>query len=62
MDPLAVHLAWSGPRQRLRAGEGPVVIEALVYRFFHQNGPYPGLRVRLPDQGGGGRVAGPRPA
>ncbi|HEU0315883.1 MAG TPA: thiamine pyrophosphate-dependent enzyme, partial [Solirubrobacteraceae bacterium] len=27
---------------RLRAGEGPVVIEALVYRFFHQNGPFPG--------------------
>jgi len=26
----------------LRAGEGPVVIEALVYRFFHQNGPFPG--------------------
>jgi 2-oxoisovalerate dehydrogenase E1 component len=26
----------------LRSGQGPVVIEALVYRFFHQNGPYPG--------------------
>ena len=23
-------------------GDGPVVIEALVYRFFHQNGPFPG--------------------
>jgi hypothetical protein len=26
----------------MRAGNGPVVIEAEVYRFFHQNGPYPG--------------------
>ena len=42
MDPLAVHLAMQRAQQRLRAGEGPVVIEALVYRFFHQNGPFPG--------------------
>jgi 2-oxoisovalerate dehydrogenase E1 component len=42
MDPLAVHLAMTNAAQRLRAGDGPVVIEALVYRFFHQNGPFPG--------------------
>ncbi len=42
MDPLAVHLAMQRAQERLRAGEGPVVIEALVYRFFHQNGPFPG--------------------
>src|SRR5271165_6650329 len=42
MDPLAVHLAMQRAQQRLRAGEGPVVVEALVYRFFHQNGPFPG--------------------
>ena len=42
MDPLAVHLAMERAASRLRAGEGPVVIEALVYRFFHQNGPFPG--------------------
>jgi 2-oxoisovalerate dehydrogenase E1 component len=42
MDPLAVHLAVERAQQRLRAGQGPVVIEALVYRFFHQNGPFPG--------------------
>ena len=42
MDPLAVHLAMERAAERLRSGEGPVVIEALVYRFFHQNGPYPG--------------------
>lgn len=42
MDPLAVHLAMERALSRLRAGEGPVVIEALVYRYFHQNGPFPG--------------------
>jgi 2-oxoisovalerate dehydrogenase E1 component len=42
MDPLAVHLAMEQAAERLRSGRGPVVIEALVYRFFHQNGPYPG--------------------
>src|SRR6185437_8833508 len=42
MDPLAVHLAMTAAASRLRAGDGPVVIEALVYRFFHQNGPFPG--------------------
>ncbi|WP_405476270.1 thiamine pyrophosphate-dependent enzyme [Streptomyces sp. NBC_00009] len=42
MDPLAVHLATTEAAERMRAGEGPAVIEAEVYRFFHQNGPYPG--------------------
>ena len=42
MDPLAVHLVMRKAAERLRAGAGPVVVEALVYRFFHQNGPYPG--------------------
>jgi 2-oxoisovalerate dehydrogenase E1 component len=42
MDPLAVHLAMERAQERLRAGDGPVVIEALVYRYFHQNGPFPG--------------------
>ncbi len=42
MDPLAVHLAVTEAAERLRAGEGPAVVEAQVYRFFHQNGPYPG--------------------
>ncbi|MBW4042732.1 MAG: MFS transporter [Acidobacteria bacterium] len=42
MDPLAVHLATEEATARMRAGEGPAVIEAEVYRFFHQNGPYPG--------------------
>lgn len=42
MDPLAVHLATEQAAARMRAGEGPAVVEAEVYRFFHQNGPYPG--------------------
>jgi 2-oxoisovalerate dehydrogenase E1 component len=42
MDPLAVHLVMRKAADRLRAGQGPVVVEALVYRYFHQNGPYPG--------------------
>jgi 2-oxoisovalerate dehydrogenase E1 component len=42
MDPLAVHLAMREAEERMRAGEGPAVIEAEVYRYFHQNGPYPG--------------------
>ena len=42
MDPLAVHLVMERAAERLRSGRGPVVVEALVYRFFHQNGPYPG--------------------
>jgi 2-oxoisovalerate dehydrogenase E1 component len=42
MDPLAVYLAMERAQERLRAGQGPVVIEALVYRYFHQNGSFPG--------------------
>lgn len=42
MDPLAVHLAMSEAAERMRTGQGPAVIEADVYRYFHQNGPYPG--------------------
>ncbi len=42
MDPLAVHLATGEALERMRSGAGPAIIEAAVYRFFHQNGPYPG--------------------
>jgi 2-oxoisovalerate dehydrogenase E1 component len=42
MDPLAVHLVMQKAEEHLRTGGGPVVIEAEVYRFFHQNGAYPG--------------------
>ena len=42
MDPLAVYLASSAALEHMRAGKGPTIIEAEVYRFFHQNGPLPG--------------------
>src|SRR5690606_13289058 len=42
MDPLAVHLAAEQAMEVMRSGEGPAVIEAEVYRYFHPNGPYPG--------------------
>jgi len=42
MDPLAVHLAMKEAEEYMRSGEGPAVIEVEVYRFFHQNGPFPG--------------------
>jgi 2-oxoisovalerate dehydrogenase E1 component len=42
MDPLAVHLAMKEAEAIMRSGAGPSVIEVEVYRFFHQNGSYPG--------------------
>ncbi len=50
MDPLAVHLAMVAAEERMRAGEGPTIIEAEVYRFFHQNGPYPGSAFGYRDK------------
>ncbi|MEI5583366.1 MULTISPECIES: alpha-ketoacid dehydrogenase subunit alpha/beta [unclassified Agromyces] len=42
MDPLAVHLAMEEAAEVMRSGGGPAIVEAEVYRYFHQNGPYPG--------------------
>src|SRR5690606_34760766 len=42
MDPLAVKLAMDQAAVHMRAGRGPAIIEAEVYRFFHQSGPFPG--------------------
>jgi 2-oxoisovalerate dehydrogenase E1 component len=42
MDPLAVHTAMAEAVAHMRGGGGPTVIEVDVYRYFHQNGPYPG--------------------
>jgi 2-oxoisovalerate dehydrogenase E1 component len=50
MDPLAVHLATEQAAERMRRGDGPAVIEAEVYRFFHQNGPYPGSAFGYRDK------------
>ncbi|MBO9521422.1 MAG: MFS transporter [Nocardioidaceae bacterium] len=46
MDPLAVHLATQEALAYMRAGKGATLIEADVYRYFHQNGPFPGSAFR----------------
>ena len=45
MDPLAVHLTMQEALEHMRGGHGPTLIEADVYRYFHQNGPLPGQRL-----------------
>jgi 2-oxoisovalerate dehydrogenase E1 component len=50
MDPLAVYLATQKAEERMRAGDGPAVVEAQVYRYFHQNGPYPGSAFGYRDK------------
>jgi 2-oxoisovalerate dehydrogenase E1 component len=42
MDVLAVHLAMDEAVEHMRNGLGPTMIEADTYRYFHQNGPFPG--------------------
>ncbi|PVE76198.1 MFS transporter [Microbacterium testaceum] len=61
MDPLAVHLATGEALDRMRVGEGPAIVEAEVYRFFHQNGPYPGsaFGYRTKDEEGQWRARDP---
>src|SRR3954465_10147058 len=46
MNPLAVYLAMQEALAHMRAGHGPTVIEADVYRYFHQNGAFPGSAFR----------------
>jgi 2-oxoisovalerate dehydrogenase E1 component len=46
MNALAVHLAMSEAVEHMRAGNGPTLVEAEVYRYFHQNGPFPGSAFR----------------
>jgi 2-oxoisovalerate dehydrogenase E1 component len=42
MDPLAVYVAMQEALAHMRAGKGPTIIEADTYRYFHQNGSFPG--------------------
>jgi len=46
MDPVAVLRAVEGARSHVLQGNGPVLIEARTYRFYHQNGPLPGSAFR----------------
>ena len=61
MDPLAVHLATQEALSLLRRGQGPALIEAEVYRFFHQNGPLPGsaFGYRTKEEEAGWRARDP---
>jgi 2-oxoisovalerate dehydrogenase E1 component len=42
MDTAAVYLAMQEALTHMRAGRGPTMIEAETYRYYHQNGPFPG--------------------
>lgn len=46
MDPLAVFLAMEEALEHMRAGKGPTLIEAEVYRETHHSGPLPGSAFR----------------
>jgi len=50
MDPLAVYLATREALAVMRSGAGPTIIEADVYRFFHQSGPLPGSAFGYRDK------------
>jgi 2-oxoisovalerate dehydrogenase E1 component len=50
MDALAVHTAMSEAVAHMRAGNGPTIVEADVYRYFHQNGAYPGSAFGYRDK------------
>ena len=50
MDPLAVHLAMKEAEAIMRSGGGPTLIEAEVYRFYHQNGSFPGSAFGYRDK------------
>ena len=42
MDPVAVRVATERALEIMRAGQGPTIIEAMVYRYFHHGGGIPG--------------------
>jgi len=46
MNPLAVFLAMKAAVEHMRAGRGPTLIEAEVYRETHHSGPMPGSAFR----------------
>ena len=51
MDPVAVLVATAAAREHAVA-RGPVLIEAMTYRYYHQNGPLPGsaFKYRTKDE------------
>ncbi len=51
MDPVSVMAAVAAAREHAVA-TGPVLVEALTYRYYHQNGPLPGsaFKYRTKDE------------
>lgn len=49
-DVVAVYLAMQQAVEHMRNGGGPTVIEADTYRYFHQNGPFPGSAFGYRDK------------
>ncbi len=51
MDPIATMEAMAQAREHA-VSHGPILIEALTYRFYHQNGPLPGsaFKYRSKDE------------
>ncbi|MBS27913.1 MAG: MFS transporter [Alphaproteobacteria bacterium] len=50
MDPIAVRVAAQEAVDLMRAGEGPVIIEAEVYRYFHHGGGIAGSAFGYRDK------------
>lgn len=61
MNPLAVHLCMQEAVAHMRAGNGPTLVEADLYRYFHQNGAFPGsaFRYRTKDEEASWRARDP---
>lgn len=50
MDPVAVRKATQWAQRHIRDESGPVLIEALTYRYFHQSGPLAGSAFGYRDK------------
>jgi 2-oxoisovalerate dehydrogenase E1 component len=50
MDALAVHTAMTEAVAHMRSGGGPTIVEADLYRYFHQNGALPGSAFGYRDK------------
>lgn len=46
MNVLATFIAMKTAVEHIRAGRGPILLEAEVYRYYHQNGPFRGSAFR----------------
>jgi 2-oxoisovalerate dehydrogenase E1 component len=51
MNVLATYLAMQDAVAYMRSGNGATLVEAEVYRYFHQNGPFPGSAFRYRTKG-----------